>query len=73
MIKFNYKSAQKAFGAIMDLGISGITGAGMVSSSKDHKAAMSEGKEGLETAHKSIREQEKRLDQLEKSFGLPGA
>lgn len=71
MIKFNYKSAQKAFGAIMNLGISGITGAGMVSSSKGHKAAMSEGKEGLEAAHKSIREQEKRLDQLEKSFGLP--
>lgn len=77
MIRFNYKNAQKIFGmsgsTVMDLGISGITGVGMVSSSKGHKAAMKEGKEGLEATNRSIREQNKHLDEIEKTFGFPWA
>ena len=55
----------------LGVGFAGLTGYGMISSSKGHKESMSQGAQGLEEQNRQTAAINRNLDQLEKSFGLP--
>lgn len=83
MIQFKYKnfgeepqakpqSKGPGMGAkALGVGFAGLTGYGMISSSRGHKESMSQGIQGLEEQNRQTAVINRNLDQLEKSFGLP--
>ena len=85
MIQFKYKNfsndtsgkpnaavkKRAGLGTAMDLGFAGLTGFGMIQAHKQGKADEEEHKQNMAAMEKQTRALNKRLDQVEKEFGIP--
>ena len=59
------------FGTAMNLGFAGLTGIGMVKAHKQGKIDEKEGKQNIAEMERQTRALNRRLDEIEKDFGIP--